>query len=132
MQSQPIRPIPAGAAAALGGEPVMPPVMPGQAVVPVAAPVVQVAIGHPTFDPTPAEIQARRAKTDAARKRLAALALTIRGEAAALTPLLDELAPDAKLLLKSDAFDVAAAQGFVKAAAQLVAALAAGTPPAEA
>jgi len=107
------------------------PTLPGRVIAPVQrdmpsgpAPVLN-SIGHPTFDPTPGDIQARRAKTDATRARLSALAQTIRSETSALKPMIEELAPDARLLLKSDNFDVTAAQTFVEAAAQLVTALAA-------
>lgn len=81
-------------------------------------------LGNSTFDPTPAALLARRAKVGIVRDRLGNLARLIQSEQAALSPILQDLADDSKLIRESEAFDVDTAGDFLAAAGALVADLA--------
>lgn len=147
MQTQPIsKVVQAAAVEALGGVPARPPQMQplplggdaaareafqarheaeqAAAAVPVFAP-----LGNTTFDPTPAELLARRAKVSLVRERLGNLARLIVAEEAGLGPILADLTDDAKVIKESEAFDTDAAKSFLTALGAVVAGLSAPAKP---
>lgn len=89
---------------------------------PVACPVL---LGHPTFDPAPDALAARREKVGVIRARLNSLALLILAENAALQPLISELDAEAEAVLTGELFNPAIARSFLGSLSQTVQALSA-------
>ncbi len=121
MQSAPIqpanptKPLPAGAIAAMGGEPIPMPALPGMEApavpqsAPTSVPAAPFLTGVPTFDPEPAEVTERRAKVAKAREGLRSAMAAVSAAHETILPILSDMKADAELLKKSEGFDVGAA-----------------------
>ena len=128
-------PLPPGAFAALGGQPLP---MPGAPAAisnskseisnPAEPPPPEFVTGHPTFDDVPPALLARRHLVADLRHGLRRLIAAVSNSHDTLAPLLDSLRPDAAAVLKSEGFDVAAA---AKLLADLHAPIRALTAPAK-
>ena len=122
LESQKIsRSLEAAAAEALGGPAARPP----QAgiVGPSAPAAVPLAIGHSTFDSTPAAIVARRQAVDTSRARLGGLIRHIIQETGDLDAMIDDLSGNEAV--KAEGFDPAAARKFLGELCKVIANLSA-------